>query len=75
MNEPLPFVAVVFGVVFVLLAGVYALVPADALPSFVPGFDPALHTMHVKHGLASLFVGVGLRLYAWFATRSEKRRS
>ncbi len=69
MRKRLPLLATAIGAAFVVLAGVYALVPANALPSFVPGYDPTLDAIHVKHGLASLLVGVALWAYAWFATR------
>jgi len=71
MSEPRPFVAGVIGGVLIFLAGVYAWVPANTLPRFVPGYDPALTTLHVKHGLASLVMGVALWAYAWFASRAE----
>lgn len=71
MSNRLPILATLIGALFVFLAVVYALVPANALPSFVPGHDPATDTMHVKHGLASLLVGVALWAYAWFATRDK----
>ncbi len=71
MSKQLPVLATVIGTVFVALAAVYALVPANALPSFVPGHDPTLDTIHFKHGLASLLVGVVLWAYAWFATRPK----
>jgi len=72
MSHRLPLLATLIGTAFVLLAVVYALVPANALPSFVPGSDPALDTIHVKHGLASLLAGVALWAYAWFATRQRR---
>ena len=71
MSKQLPLLATVIGAAFVFLALVYALVPAKALPAFVLGYDPALNTMHVKHGLASPLAGVTLWGYAWFATRER----
>jgi hypothetical protein len=71
MSKRLPLLATVIGAAFVLLAVVYALIPANALPSFVPGYDPALDTMHVKHGVASLLAGMALWAYAWFASRPK----
>ncbi len=69
MSKRLPLLATAIGAAFVVLAAVYALIPANALPSFVPGHDLTLATIHVKHGVASLLVGVALWAYAWFATR------
>ncbi len=63
--------AVVLGIAFVLLAILYWLTPANALPSFIPGYDPALSIIHFKHGLASLLLGLVLFAFAWF--KSAKR--
>jgi hypothetical protein len=48
------------GVVLLVLAAVYFLVPADQLPGFLPGHDAASTRVHMKHGIASGVVGVVL---------------
>jgi hypothetical protein len=48
------------GVVLLVLAAVYFLVPADQLPGFLPGHDVASTRVHMKHGIASGVVGVVL---------------
>jgi len=60
MKTRLSFLATVLGVVLVLLSIVYFLTPANSLPSFLPGHDPSLAKIHLKHGWASLIAGVGL---------------
>ncbi len=57
--------ALMLGVAFIFLAGIYLFVPANSLPSFVPGYDPDLQKVHYKHGLAAFVVGASLLAYAW----------
>ena len=59
---------VILGVVLVVVAVVYFAEPAKSLPSFFPGHDAHSSTMHVKHGIAALLVGLGCFVFAWFAT-------
>ena len=73
--KPLAIVAVVLGVLFVGLAIYYWVTPANALPSFVPGYDPALTGIHFKHGLAALILGVLLFVYSWFSTGKKNASS
>ncbi len=63
--------AVVFGIVFMVLAIYYWLTPADMLPVFLPGYNTALATPHIKHGIASLVLGLALLVYAWFASAKK----
>ena len=74
MSKKLAIVAVVLGVVFLALAFVYWTTPASGLPSFFPGYDPAMAGVHFKHGLASLILAILLFIYAWFATGKKKGR-
>lgn len=59
------------GIIFVAVAFVYFLTPANALPSYLPGYNPALSAVHFKHGVAALFLGLVLFAFAWF--KSGKR--
>jgi hypothetical protein len=68
MKKILPVCAIILGIVFIGIAFVYLLTPANGLPSFMPGYDPALGTMHFKHGLAAFLLGLLSFVYAWFAT-------
>jgi len=58
--------AVVLGLVCVIAAGVYVTTPAGSLPAFMPGFAAASTTIHYKHALASVIVGLALFAFAWF---------
>jgi hypothetical protein len=48
------------GVVLLVVAAVYFLVPADQLPGFFPGHETGVTRMHYKHGIAAGVVGVVL---------------
>jgi hypothetical protein len=50
----------VVGVVLLVIAGVYFLVPADQLPAFLPGHEAGSTRVHVKHGIVTGVVGVVL---------------
>jgi len=51
-------VLTVLGVVLLVVAAVYFLVPADQLPIFLPGHEAGVAKVHVKHGVASGVVGL-----------------
>jgi hypothetical protein len=55
------------GVIPLIAAAIYFLLPADQLPSFFPGHETGLARMHVKHGIVSrvagiVLIGVGIRM-------------
>jgi hypothetical protein len=56
---------VVLGIALLVVAAIYALTPASALPGFFPGYDPSI---------AAALLGVGAFILAWFSTgpRSAK---
>ncbi len=68
MKKILAIGAVLLGLIFVVLAGMYWLTPAGALPHYIPGFEAGVTTVHFKHGLGSLILALALFAYAWFAT-------
>jgi hypothetical protein len=61
--------AIVIGVVLIVVAVVYLLVPADSLPAFFPGHEAGLARIRVKHGLLSGGVGLVLLGGGWWMTR------
>lgn len=73
MKKALSVLAIVLGVVFLVLAFIYWTTPASGLPSYFPGFDPAMAGMHIKHGIAAFGLALLLFIYAWFATGKKKR--
>jgi hypothetical protein len=66
-------VAVIAGIVLIVIAAVYFAEPAKSLPSFFPGHQAGSAHHHVKHGIASLGVGLAFLVLAWF--RSGPKRS
>jgi hypothetical protein len=53
-------VLTLLGVVLLVVAAVYFLIPADQLPGFLPGHEAGVTRMHYKHGIVSGVVGVVL---------------
>jgi hypothetical protein len=48
------------GVILLVVAAVYFVVPADQLPGFFPGHEAGVARMHYKHGIVSGVGGVVL---------------
>ena len=48
------------GVVLLVIAAIYFLMPADQLPGFFPGHEAGVTRMHYKHGIVSGVVGLVL---------------
>jgi hypothetical protein len=57
---PMKLVLTVLGVILLVIAAVYVLVPADQLPSFFPGHEAGVTRVHVKHGAVSGVLGIVL---------------
>jgi protein-S-isoprenylcysteine O-methyltransferase Ste14 len=64
--------AIVLAIALFVVAGVYFAEPAKSLPSFFPGHSAGSTTHHIKHGIASVVVGLALLVFAWFATGPRK---
>ena len=62
-------ICVVLGIALLVVAGIYFLMPADALPAFFPGHETGLARMRTKHGMVSGAVGVVLLAVGWFLGR------
>ena len=60
------------GVALIVIAIVYWIEPASSLPSFFPGHEAGSAHHHVKHGIASFFVGLAALVFAWFQTGKKK---
>jgi hypothetical protein len=57
------------GVVLLIVAAVYFLLPADQLPSFMPGHEAGVTRMHTKHGIVAGVAGVVLLVAGWWVGR------
>ena len=51
-------VLTLLGVILLVIAAVYFLVPADQLPGFMPGHEAGVTRVHVKHGVVSGVIGL-----------------
>jgi hypothetical protein len=60
--------ALLVGIVLVIVALTYWRTPAGSLPHYFPGYVEGATGKHMKHGLASFIVALGLFAYAWFQT-------
>ena len=64
-------VLTLLGVVLLVIAAVYVLVPADQLPGFFPGHEAGVTRVHLKHGAVSGVLGlVLLGAGVWMGRRS-----
>jgi hypothetical protein len=68
-------VAVAAGIVLIVIAAIYFAEPAKSLPGFFPGHQAGSGHHHVKHGIASLCVGLALFVLAWFRTGPKRTAS
>jgi hypothetical protein len=53
-------VLTLLGVVLLVVAAVYFLVPADQLPGFFPGHEAGVTRLHAKHGVVAGVAGLAL---------------
>ena len=53
-------ILMLLGVVLLVVAAVYFLVPADQLPGFFPGHEVGLDRVRSKHGIAAGVAGLVL---------------
>ncbi|HSW87838.1 MAG TPA: hypothetical protein VLG12_01625 [Candidatus Saccharimonadales bacterium] len=74
MNKPLVLFAVILGIVFLILAGIYFMEPARSLPAFLPGYEAKVATHHYKHGIGVLILGLACFAFAWFQSGSKKSK-
>lgn len=54
------FVLTVLGIVLLIVAAVYFLMPADQLPGFFPGHEAGVDRIHAKHGIVAGVAGLVL---------------
>ena len=64
-------VCYLLGVLLIIVAVVYFVLPADQLPGFMPGHESGLTRIRTKHGIAAGAVGVVLLAVGWWMGRSR----
>lgn len=57
------------GLLCIIIAIVYFVLPADQLPSFMPGYAAGMAHIRLKHGIAAAIVGVILLAIGRFVGR------
>jgi hypothetical protein len=57
------------GIILIVVAIAYLLIPADALPTWMPGYEAGRTATRMKHGLAAGGVGILLLILGWFMGR------
>ena len=62
-------VLTLLGVVLLVIAAVYFLVPADQLPGFFPGHEAGVARVHMKHGIIAGVAGIVLIAAGMFMGR------
>ena len=62
-------IVIVVGVVLIVVAAVYFLVPADSLPGFFPGHETGLMRVRAKHGMLAGAAGIVLLALGWWMGR------
>jgi len=63
--------SVIVGIILIIIGGVYLMKTAGNLPSFFPGYMAGATNIHIKHGIASILLGLALFVYAWFASAKK----
>jgi len=53
-------VLTVLGIVLLVVAAVYFMLPADQLPGFFPGHEAGVAKIHAKHGIVAGVAGLVL---------------
>ncbi len=53
-------VLTVLGIVLLIVAAVYFVMPADQLPGFFPGHEAGVDRIHAKHGIVAAVAGLVL---------------
>jgi drug/metabolite transporter (DMT)-like permease len=69
-DQSMKLIVTLLGVVLIVVAGVYFVVPADQLPSFFPGHEAGVTHIHTKHGIVAGVAGlVLLAAGVWLARK------
>jgi hypothetical protein len=58
-------ICIVLGLALIVIAAIYFMMPADALPSFMPGHEAGLMRPRMKHGIGAGVVGLLLLVVGW----------
>jgi hypothetical protein len=62
-------ILMLIGILCLIAAGFYFVLPADQLPSFFPGHEAGVTHAHFKHGVVAGVVGIVLLVAGWWVGR------
>ncbi len=62
-------IAYLLGIILIVVAVIYFVMPADQLPIFMPGHQAGVTRVHYKHGMLAGVLGVVLLIIGWFMGR------
>jgi hypothetical protein len=68
-NIRMKLVLSLLGVVLLIVAAVYFVMPADQLPGFLPGHEAGVTRVHAKHGIVATAAGLVLLAAGWWTGR------
>ena len=66
--------SIIAALLLIVLAVIYWITPAYSLPSFIPGFDPAISAHHIKHGIGAFILGLGVLAFGWFQSGKKSAK-
>jgi uncharacterized membrane protein HdeD (DUF308 family) len=72
-KRPLVLLGIIAGIFFIIIGIIYFALPAKSLPfpNFL-GHEAGSTHHHFKHGIASVLVGIGCFVFAWFQSGPKK---
>jgi uncharacterized membrane protein HdeD (DUF308 family) len=72
-NRTLVIVGIIAGIFFVAVGIMYFALPAKSLPlpNFL-GHESGSNHHHIKHGIASVLVGIACFVFAWFQSGPKR---
>jgi hypothetical protein len=62
-------IAFALAVVCLVVAALYFALPADSLPSWLPGYEAGMTRTRLKHSIAAAAAGAVLLAVGWFVGR------
>jgi hypothetical protein len=63
------FVCYLIGIILIVVAVVYFVMPADQLPSFMPGHQAGVMRVHYKHGVLAGVLAIVFLIAGWVMGR------
>jgi uncharacterized membrane protein len=62
-------IAYILAIICIIVAAVYFAMPADQLPTFMPGYEAGSTHIHTKHAIVAVVAAVILAVIGWLVGR------